>query len=149
MVWGAISYKGMINLGGIDGKMDSQYYQHVLSESHIPDLDKMHGEDWVFQHDNAAVNSSNLTKTFLDANEAVVMDWQTKSPDVNIIESVWGHMARRVYQNGRQYVSVSDLQEAIMEAWEVIDTRYIRSLYRSISTRLVEIVENQGRIMDY
>lgn len=115
----AISYREQINLAHIDGKMDSQYYTNVLCESLIPTADALLGEDWVFQRDNAAVPSSTHTKTFLEANDVHVLDWPAKSPDINIIENVWGLMVRRVYDKGSQCNNITDLQDGIMESWKV------------------------------
>lgn len=74
MVWDAICFNGNLNFVGIDGKMDSKYYVEVLQFIHIPSADALLGEEWVFQQDSAAVNSSHLTWEFLEANDVDVLD---------------------------------------------------------------------------
>lgn len=149
MVWGAICFNGKLDLVGIDGKMDSNYYVEVLQSVLIPSADALLGDEWVFQQDNAAVHSSHVTREFLEANDVEVLDWPAKSPDLNIIENMWGQLVRVVYASGRQYNNVCDLQDAIMAAWNSIDIHYIRNLYRSIPTRLVSVVENHGKMTTY
>lgn len=144
MVWGSISYQGKVDLVGIDGKMDSEYYVNVLQTVLLPVCNKLLAEDWILQQDNAAVHTSQRTNDFLDVYDVDVLPWPAKSPDLNIIENVWGRMARDVYKNGRQFENVVDLQDAIMEAWNDIDLSYIRTLYRSIPSRLISVVQNAG-----
>lgn len=64
MVWRAIRQKEKINLVGIDGKMDSEYYIVVLSDSLIPTADALLCEARVFQQDNAAIHPFSYTKSF-------------------------------------------------------------------------------------
>ena len=47
-----------------------------------------------------------------------MLDWPARSPDLNIIENVWGILARDVYENARQFDNVKLLREAI-EALEL------------------------------
>lgn len=62
---------------------------------------------------------------------------------------MWGQLVRVVHCNGRQYYNVWDLQDASMDAWNSIDLRYIRKLYRSIFTHLVSMVENHDNTTSY
>lgn len=126
-----------LNLVGIDGKMDSQYYVDVLGSSSLPSADDMFGGDWIFQKDNAAVHSSNLIKSFLEANGIEVLDCPAKPLDLNTIENLWGQLVRCVYASGRQCYSVVELQDAIMNTWNSIDLHYIQSSHHSIPSRLI------------
>jgi len=58
------------------------------------------------QHDGTSVHGSNYTKDFLDEKGIDVLPWPTKSPDLNIIENVWGMLKRAVYKEGRQFKDV-------------------------------------------
>ena len=78
-----------------------------------------------------------------------VIDWPAKSLDLNIIENVWGKLARAVYADGKQYDNVADLEHAVVEAWDGLDLSYIRQLYKSLPNRLIAVLERKGRITDY
>lgn len=52
-VQGAVSFRGLIALAGIDGRMDSEYYSTVLENALLENVDNPFGENWIFQHDHA------------------------------------------------------------------------------------------------
>lgn len=106
-------------------------------------------DEWMFQQGVAAAPSVHITWEFFEASDMEVLDWLAKSLDLNIIENMWRQLVRVVYVNGRQYKNVCHLQDAIMTAWHSIDLHYIRNLYRSITTRLVSVVENHRKITSY
>lgn len=41
------------------------------------------------------------------------MEWPAKSPDINIIENIWGRLARDVYKQGCQDENIFDQQNEI------------------------------------
>lgn len=149
MVWGAISFNGKLDLVGNEGKMNSEYYTQVLENVLLPIADTVVGEDWILQQDNAAVHTSRHTTDFLDTYDIDTLTWPAKSPDLNIIENLWGVLARGVYRNGRQFDNVPDLQDAIMDEWNKIKRDYIRKLYKSIQSRLVAVIQNKGGMNSY
>ena len=57
----------------------------------------------VFQQDNASIHNAKSTKTWLTAQNIKLLDWTSKSPDLNPIKNLWGILSRRVYNNGRQF----------------------------------------------
>ena len=42
-------------------------------------------------------------------------------PDLSAMEHMWAIIVRRVYANTRQYQTVNEVKEAILEAWANID----------------------------
>jgi transposase len=48
------------------------------------------------------------------------LPWLTNSPDLNLIEKLWGKLAREVYKNEKHYDSVNDLKHSIMPEWNSI-----------------------------
>lgn len=149
MVWGAISYKETVDLLGIGTIMDSDYYVQVLQKSLLPNADAMMGENWSLQQGNAAVHTSHVKKSFLGASSLDVPDWPGKSPDINIIENVFGVLARKMYAGRRQFSIVSDLQDSVLGAWYSIDTDYMKRLYLFILSRLVSVMGNGANLTFY
>jgi transposase len=72
------------------------------------------------------------------------MKWPSKSPDLNPIENLWGILVRRVYKNGRQYNSVSELKAAIRNEWSKIGLETLRNLINSVPNRVFEVIFKKG-----
>lgn len=149
MVWGAVSYNGVLSLVGIEGTLDARYYCDVLDQGLLKQAEAELGDIWTFVHDNASVHSADYTKNWLAANDVHTLDWPAKSPDLNIIENVWGLLARKVYAQGRQYQNVEDLADAVLDCWNNFDRSYIRTLYKSIPRRLISVIKKKGGNTDY
>ena len=149
MIWGAVSYYGTVEVEGVKGTMDARGYCELLEKTLLPAAADVLGENWTLMHDGASVHRANYTKNFLEEKNVKALDWPAKSPDLNVIENVWGQMARRVYAEGRHFESLSELGEAIGEAWDAIDLEYLPSLYKSIPRRLVSVIEKKGATTKY
>lgn len=56
---------------------------------------------------------------------------------------------RLIYAIGGQYNSTVDSQDSIMDTWIRIKLHFYRSLYHSIPSRLISIVENLRKLTYY
>lgn len=75
------------------------------------------------------------------------MEWPAKSPDLNIIENVWGILARDVYANARQFANVQELKNAIEAAWERLAIPVFQNLYKSLPKRMIAVIKKNGEIV--
>lgn len=55
--------------------------------------------DRVFQQDRSLFYVFNSTNVWFNMNNVNVMDWLSLSLELNPIGKVWGHLARKVYEN--------------------------------------------------
>ena len=117
MVWGSMSYYGLSDLTVIKGNQDSKGYCETLETGLLDFAATTFGETFTFQQDNAAVHTSRYTRKWLADRNMDVMRWPAKSPDLNIIENLWGIISRAVYKNGRYFDRLEDLMECIDEEW--------------------------------
>lgn len=144
MVWGAISAHGKSELAFLEGKQDSDKYIWTLSEYLLPFVDKEFGRDCIFQQDGASIHTSTTTKSFLEDQQVEIMEWPSLSPDLNIIENVWGVLARAVYDGGRQFETKESLIATIRAEWAKIDPNLLAKLFESLERRCTSVIELKG-----
>jgi len=77
------------------------------------------------------------------------MTWPPYSPDLNVIENVWGWLTQKVYEGGKQFEDKETLTAAIKRAWSEISLKYIDSLYYSMKDRIYEVITNKGGSTHY
>ena len=49
------------------------------------------------------------------------------SPDLIPIENLWRSIVEKIYEEGQQYSAISELKNAILDAWE----KYLRFNFRN------------------
>ena len=134
MVWAAFSSRGSYELVFLEGKQNSLKY--VETQYLFPLGDKFGDDAVIFQHDNAPLHTSRLTKTFLQERNFKLLKWSTRSPDLNPIENMWGLLAREVYSNGKQYLGVQELKDAFNKAWKKLDEKSLIPFLDSLKNRV-------------
>lgn len=125
--------------------MNSERYVDVLAENLLPEAPLITCGDYLFQQDNASVHVSRASKSWFEANSVKLLDWPARSPDLNPIENLWGILARQVYQNGAQYRSKQELASSIENAWKQIHKNVLKDLSKSMTSRLLKVIEKKGR----
>ncbi|CAK9827463.1 Transposable element Tc3 transposase [Anthophora retusa] len=149
MIWGAISSKGVVDLRILKGRQNSKKYLEILKTAKIRIFDVVRDNQWIFQQDNASIHSAKLVKDWFEEQEITCLEWPALSPDVNIIENVWGYLSRKVYINNRQFSSREELINAIEKEWNDIPLSYIETLYKSLPNRIFQIINNNGGCTKY
>ena len=108
-----------------------------------------HPNGWRFQQDNAPIHTSNHTKNFFTDTDIEVLECPADSPDLNLIENLWGYLFQKVYIDFKQCENVECLKEAIAFAWDSIDSEYLQKLARSMPRRCTEVIERKGDCTHY
>ena len=101
---------------------------------------------WVFMHDNASAHQG-ADAIFRAHHQAYITDWPAKSPDLNIIENVWGlmatHLATKVFE------SVDEFKQEVSNAWASIPPKVLRKLSMSVRDRMRAVIREGGDITEY
>ena len=92
---------------------------------------------------------SKVTKDWLITNNILSLEWPDGSPDLNVVENVWAEMSRNIYENGKQYNTLSELKNAVLNSWSSVNRNYIQYLYKSMSKRLLEVLDKKGNSISY
>lgn len=149
MVWAGFSAQGKTDIVFVHSRMNSEKYKNLLKDQLAIYGELLCGENYTFQHDNASIHTSHVTKKWLSEQSINVLPWPSRSPDLNPIENLWGILAREVYRNGRQFTCVEDLKNAIKCAWEELSCDILLELIDSMPNRIFHVIKNNGGSTKY
>ena len=85
---------------------------------------------------------STIRKKYLLEQKIRLLNYPSCSPDLNPIENLWGLIVAKVYKGGRQYSAISELKNAILDAWEKclrFNFRNLLIVYQSEFLRLSKL----------
>nr|CCA27188.1 hypothetical protein K07C6.14 Caenorhabditis elegans [Albugo laibachii Nc14] len=109
MVWAGVCHNGKTNISFLEGKQTAVKYTQTPLKYLCPFLQELqddHGiRDPIFQQDGASIHKAKSTQAFLSLLNVMILEWPAKIPDLNIMEKVWGALARSVY--GGQAIHLS------------------------------------------
>lgn len=142
MVWAAISIDGKSELYIVDGMMNATKYVDVLQTHLFPFLETLNTENVIFQQDNAPCHKARLTKDFITDKNLETLKWPPYSPDLNLIENVWGWMKNQVQKYLPQ--TKEELIAIIRKSWDDLPQDFIRCQYASMGRRLAAVIRAQG-----
>ena len=132
MVWRCFSAAGASRLAIVEGTLDSVGYCTILEKVLLPFAEENHAEGWRFQQDNASARTSNYTRTFFSDTDINVLDWPSRSPDLNPIENLWGVLVSKTCKDFRQFDDAESLKQAIGLPWDSVDGELLLKLARSM-----------------
>ena len=112
MAWDYIQYGGVREICRVEGNINSLKYQEVFAASYIPN----HKRGQILQQDGAPSQTSISRSKWLKAKKMkVLQDWPAQSPDMDIIEHVWGRMKEEAWKTKPKNLD---------ELWEVCKTAF-------------------------
>lgn len=146
MFWAAFSGSGIRVIAKVDGTLDACKYQQLLSDSLLPKLPKraQARNQLIFQQDNASPHAAKSTQTYLQQHFQQIMKWPARSPDLNPVENVWGWMVHQLYSGNRQYSSLQELEDAVLQCWRNLDEGMLLNLVMSMPDRAVAVLRAGG-----
>lgn len=130
-------------ISAVDGNINAYWYQQILDDN----LWSVLAHHYVFQDDNAPVQSARFTQDYLHRNGIRTMSWPAHSPDIIIIENIW-LLIKRNFRVGR-IENKEDVFHEIQRKWTENTSEYIKSLYQTIPRRLESVIRLKGHLTTY
>ena len=99
----SLSLQGTRLKPGNKGELNASKYRDAVLKKVKPDFASIFGTHaWTFLHDGASPHKAASTNAWLDENVSDYIpsgptgEWPANSPDLNIIEQIWGTMTDRL-----------------------------------------------------
>lgn len=143
-VWAAMGYNGTTELVITNSRMNSYDYVDILSMQLPVYGNLIGGDNFWFQQDNCSFHTSKVTRKYFKDNNIRLFQWPSRSPDLSPIENVWGILVRYVYGGGRQFNTITDLKQILLEEWEKIPIETFQKLIDSMPNRIFEVIQKNG-----
>lgn len=148
-VWAAFCSNRKVALAFVSSKMNSADYIQVLTDNLLPFIHAQFNEALIFQQDNASIHASRQTRQWLDDNNIEILNWPACSPDLNPIENIWGHLVRIIYAENKQYSTINQLKQAILDAWQQLNPNLLFNHANSMPNRIFQVINRNGNATDY
>jgi transposase len=109
------------------------------------------GDDFIFGHDNAPPHTARVTTTFLEEQgiEFEIMDWPSKSPDLNPIESLWDQVKNEANRHISPTTTLVQLPGIIQQDWASIRPQNIANVINNMRKRCREVIDVNGGHINY
>lgn len=148
IVWGAISSLGAGPLVRFEGNVTAQDYIAAFRyrlKRYYPEL---YGGNMIYMHDNAPIHKADVTTNWFEGKNIEILQWPPLSPDLNIIENVWGRIKYEL--RTKVFTTEDEIWEEVEHLWKTLITReFILGLYESLPRRIAAVLENSGRHTKY
>lgn len=149
MVWGALSYNGVLPLIFVDKgvKINQQFYKTEILEKMLPECHKLYPEEnWTFQQDSAPAHSAKTTQAWCEQNCPDFIPstlWPPASPDLNPLDFfAWAKMDNLM--KNKKSNNIQQFKDNIIKAWSEIPIEETRAAVMSWRKRLCQVRKNKG-----
>jgi hypothetical protein len=144
-VWASISFLGKICLRTFRVNNNQEVYESILRDGLQSGADSKYGGPgtWIF----SPIHTARSVKNYLQTAGILVLDWPSKSRDLNPIENLWSVLKKAVRR--RLPKNINELKLYILDEWENISDYIARDLCNSMRFRVLECIQARGGLIEY
>ncbi len=148
MIWAAMSSAGVGPLCFLKSTVKAAIYQEILEHFMLPSADKLYGDaDFIFQQDLAPAHTAKGTKSWFNDHGVTVLDWPANSPDLNLIENLWGIFKRKMRDTRPN--NADEMKATVKETWASIPPQQCHKLITSMPCRIEAVIKAKGAPTKY
>lgn len=150
-VWGYMTARGIGLCHRINGRFTGEVYIDILQNVMLPSVSNIFpNRNFIYQQDNCPVHTARRVADWMRENDINLLHWPSRSPDVNPIENVWGHIVKTMNKaNDFRPQNAYDLWNKIEEIWNNYNAHHIQKLIASMPKRLELIINKNGGGIKY
>ncbi|GFU96565.1 transposable element Tcb2 transposase [Trichonephila clavipes] len=144
---GAISWRGLGPLVTLHGKVKAAHYVNILGFRCIH-LSRLHFPEnaHFIKTTTLPIHTAKIVQEWFAEDEGEVghLDWPPQSPDLNIIEHLWGYLESKLRARFPPPSTISALETALHEGWLHIPLQVVHDLYASIPRHIQSVIQSKG-----
>ncbi len=103
--------------------------------------------DFIFQQDLAPAHTAKSTKSQLNGHGVGGLDWSANSPDLKLIENLWGIVKRKM--RNKRPKNADELKATLNETWASIPPQQCHKLITSMPRRIEAVIKAKGAPTKY
>jgi transposase len=144
MVWGAIGLGWKSKLIFLEENVTAQVYQQMLSENMVFEEIHEHFQEQniYFQQDGAPAHRAKTSISEISKKCSLISDWPPNSPDLSVIENLWGILKRKVSEESPK--TIPELKQILIQEWNNLDQTMIDELIKSTPHRFKLCLDHHG-----
>ena len=98
----------------------------------------------IFQQDNAKIHKAKKMTTHLFSQEFETLVWPAQSPDLNLIDHIWGRMKLVIDKKFPRTRPVSDMKRVIKQVWDKVDAEWLEAYFEGMPDRIKAVTDAKG-----
>ena len=123
--------------------MTEEEFIDLLGEFYQPFMSSKLGRGAKLLVDHARPHFADETKIAYGRLKVdVIDDLPAKSPDLNIIENVWGWMEQQL--RWKHFRTFEEFTEAVAQVWDEVPDEMLQNMVNSMEGRLLKVIDNGG-----
>lgn len=141
---------GLILLRELVGLQKGEDYKATFNTFIVPSIRLNMVNPANLVQDNCRIHTCRIAQECYQVNDINIIDWPSRSPDLNIVENIWKILSDFVYAE-KQPKTVLELRQKINQAADMINNtkrHVIINLYQTFRSRLVNVLIKKGNIIN-
>jgi hypothetical protein len=125
------------------------YHDEIICGGFLDSADRAFRDfNWVLMQDNARPHVCKaMMEAFTNLAVQVLPNWPPYSPDLNIIETIWAIMKRRV--ESIKPKTLDALIAVLFEVWDNLSVSTINGLIAEMPNRLIQVITGNGHTFQH